>query len=109
MSWSGRHSPTTSASPTSAICAQLHGFGPELAEGLAATRRGDLAAAARAIPDEMVEAFALVGTAASVREQLAAYEGLIDWPLLAVPLGHSPTVTHAQVERIIDCFTATRS
>lgn len=73
------------------------GHGGAVERGQAALARGDLAAAAQAIPDEVVDAVAVCGTPAQVRAKLARYAGLADWLELMAPLGHPPDVTRAQV------------
>lgn len=83
---------------------EFHGFDSALAAGRKALARGDHAAAAAAIPDGMVDAFALAGPPGRVRERLEAYAGVIDWPLFAVPLGHSAERTRALADRIVACF-----
>ena len=52
----------------------------------------------------MVEAMAVVGTAAEVREKLVRYRDLVDWPVLMPPIGLSPAESRDQIERIIDTF-----
>jgi probable F420-dependent oxidoreductase len=61
-----------------------NGF-PEAARAIrAAWERGDREAAARAVPDEMVEAVAVVGTAAECRARVEAYRAAgLDLPILS--------------------------
>lgn len=87
------------------VC-ERHGFEAELARGRAALARGDVTAAAASIGDEMVDAFALAGTPDEVRERIGAYAGLLDWIMLAVPLGHDEVTTRALAQRIVATFAA---
>lgn len=65
-----------------------------------AFRRGDFAAMAAAVPDEMVDAIAAAGTPAEVRDRLEQWRGLTDHPLLYSPsVGMTP-------ERISENLTA---
>ena len=75
-----------------------------LTRGQAAVTRGDMAAAAACISDEIVDAVAVAGTEAQVREKLHRYDGLADWIELMAPLGHPPAVTRGQIEAQIAAF-----
>lgn len=86
-----------------AIC-EHHGFGDEVARGREAMARGDVAGACAAIGDEMVATFALAGRAEEVREQLTAYEPLLDWAMLTVPIGNEPAVTRELAGAIVATF-----
>ncbi|MCS6803237.1 MAG: LLM class flavin-dependent oxidoreductase [Dehalococcoidia bacterium] len=46
---------------------------------------GDSAAVARAIPDDLVDLFALCGDATEIRRRLAAYDGVLDEAILHIP------------------------
>jgi probable F420-dependent oxidoreductase len=83
---------------------RLHGWDAELERGLEATARRDAAGMAAAITDEMVQAITIAGTAEQVRERVRRYEGLVDWPLLAAPLGHPPEVVRELSRRIVETF-----
>jgi probable F420-dependent oxidoreductase len=61
------------------------GFADEAAAVREAFARGDEEAMVAAIPDRMVDALAVAGTAADVRSQLRRYEGLLDHAILYVP------------------------
>jgi alkanesulfonate monooxygenase SsuD/methylene tetrahydromethanopterin reductase-like flavin-dependent oxidoreductase (luciferase family) len=51
-----------------------------------ASRRGDLAAASRAVPDEMVNTFAIAGTSDAARERVAELWQTADSMTLMRPL-----------------------
>ncbi len=80
------------------------GFASELEPIAAAITAGDHGAAAAAVTDQMVEETAVVGTPAEVRDKLARYESLVDWPVLMPPIGLPPETSREQIERIIDTF-----
>ena len=80
------------------------GFASELEPIARAVDRGDHAGAAAAVTDTMVEAMAVVGTAAEVCEKLARYDRLIDWPILMPPIGLDRDTSRQQIERIIETF-----
>jgi alkanesulfonate monooxygenase SsuD/methylene tetrahydromethanopterin reductase-like flavin-dependent oxidoreductase (luciferase family) len=90
--------------PYFATMLEHHGFTDELAAGRAAAGRGDRAAMAAAVSDEMVRTFALAGTADEVRERIARYSERLDWALLAAPAAGAPEVTRSLAMRIIDAF-----
>jgi alkanesulfonate monooxygenase SsuD/methylene tetrahydromethanopterin reductase-like flavin-dependent oxidoreductase (luciferase family) len=56
----------------------------------AALARQDPAGLAAALPDDVVELFALCGDATTVRERLRAYEGLLDEAVLNIPEWRDP-------------------
>jgi alkanesulfonate monooxygenase SsuD/methylene tetrahydromethanopterin reductase-like flavin-dependent oxidoreductase (luciferase family) len=78
-----------------------HGFERELAAGTAAAQRGDLAAMAAAISDEVVDAFALAGPETQVRRRLAAYLDPLDRVLLCPPIVQTSGRTIELSERIV--------
>lgn len=81
----------------------FHGFGAEAAAVRAAFREGDVHAMRDAVPDEMVAALTLAGTAEEVQAGLAAYAGLADAIKLSPPTHHvEPTVTREAQTGIID-------
>ncbi len=57
---------------------EAHGFGEPACQAAAAAQRGDMDALVGAIPDEMVETFATVGTADEVRQRLESVWTLAD-------------------------------
>ena len=81
-----------------------HGLARELEHGMRASERGDHEAAAAAVSDELVDLVAVCGSAAAVREQLARYEGLVDWLMLSPPIGGSAATVGEQTERLIAAF-----
>jgi probable F420-dependent oxidoreductase len=64
---------------------ELHGWGAEADAIRAAFRKFDVPAMNAAVSDEMVDAIAVAGTPAQVREQFARYDGLLDHALLYPP------------------------
>jgi alkanesulfonate monooxygenase SsuD/methylene tetrahydromethanopterin reductase-like flavin-dependent oxidoreductase (luciferase family) len=92
------------AVPYFATMLEHHGMEAELRAGRAAAERGDRAAMAAAVSDEMVRTFALAGTADEVREQIRRYGVLLDWVLLAAPVLNTPADTRELVARIISTF-----
>jgi alkanesulfonate monooxygenase SsuD/methylene tetrahydromethanopterin reductase-like flavin-dependent oxidoreductase (luciferase family) len=84
--------------------AEHAGFGAELATIREAAARGDAAAMAAAVSDDMVEAMAVTGTPEQVRHKLSRYEGLVDWPVLMPPIGLAADVSRKQVTRILTTF-----
>jgi alkanesulfonate monooxygenase SsuD/methylene tetrahydromethanopterin reductase-like flavin-dependent oxidoreductase (luciferase family) len=81
-----------------------HGMAAELRAGREAAARGDRAAMAAAVSDEMVRTFALAGTADEVREQLQRYSAMLDWALLAAPILGTVADTRMLARRIITTF-----
>lgn len=82
-----------------------HGWraaGEEIAQ---AFRKGDFAAMARAVPDELVDAIALTGRPQDVRDQLEQWDGLADHLLLYAPsAGTAPQRVRENVQAMIDTF-----
>ena len=71
----------------------------------AAFRKGDFAAMAAAVPDEMVDAIAIAGRPDEVRDQLKQWEKLADHVLLYSPsVGMKPGRVAENVDAIIDTF-----
>jgi alkanesulfonate monooxygenase SsuD/methylene tetrahydromethanopterin reductase-like flavin-dependent oxidoreductase (luciferase family) len=71
----------------------------------AAFRKGDFAAMAAAVPDEMVDAIAIAGRPDEVRDQLKQWETLADHVLLYSPsVGMKPGRVAENVDAIIDTF-----
>jgi probable F420-dependent oxidoreductase len=72
----------------------------------AAFRKGDFAAMAAAVPDEMVDAIAITGRPDEVREQLDQWRTLTDHVLLYSPsVGIKPARVAENVDAIIDTFS----
>jgi 5,10-methylenetetrahydromethanopterin reductase len=78
-----------------------HGFERELAQGTAAAQRGDLAAMAAAVSDEMVATFALTGSVTAINRRLDVYLGLLDRVLLCPPMVQATGSTIELSERIV--------
>lgn len=71
---------------------------------IAAVSRRDLEAAARLVPDEAVEAFAIAGTPRQCRERLEAYiDAGVDEPVL---MGSGPPESQAHALDIVRAFNA---
>ncbi len=65
----------------------------------------DVARMAEIVPDEMVEAIAVVGTPDECREKMRRYEGQVDLPVLYSPgFGSPPDVARRLHEAMIDAF-----
>ena len=92
------------AVPYFAAMLEHHGMDAELRAGREAAARGDRAAMAAAVSDEMVRTFALAGTPDDVREQIRRYGERLDWVMLAAPLMNAPDDSRELVRRIIDTF-----
>ena len=72
-----------------------------------AFRQGDFAAMAAAVPDEMVDAIALTGTADEVREKVSAWQPLADHILLYSPsVGIKRERLVENMQSMIDAFGA---
>lgn len=81
------------------------GFADEKERIRAAAARNDLAAMAGAVSDPMVQALALAGTAAEVRDQLTQFDGLIDSVALRCPtIGLDETRIMSAHTAMIDAF-----
>jgi probable F420-dependent oxidoreductase len=80
-----------------------HGF-PEAAQAIrVAWERGDRAAAARAVPDEMIAAVSVSGTPAECRERIAMYrQAGLALPIIS-PRGGGPDVKGSFMEAIRAC------
>jgi probable F420-dependent oxidoreductase len=78
-----------------------HGCADAYDRGLAALERGDREAAARAIPDEIVEAIAVTGTPDEYREKLRRYVGVVDWVRLSPAHANPLPVVIDQARRIV--------
>jgi probable F420-dependent oxidoreductase len=85
---------------------QPHGW-QAIGETIAAAfRRADFPAMAAAVPDEMVDAIAITGRPADVRDQLKQWEGLAGHVLLYSPsVGIKPGRVAENVDAIIDTFS----
>jgi probable F420-dependent oxidoreductase len=85
---------------------QPHGW-QAIGETIAAAfRRGDFAAMAAAVPDEMVDAIAITGRPDEVRDRLEQWDGLTDHVLLYSPsVGLKPGRVAENVDAIIDTFS----
>ncbi len=71
----------------------------------AAFRKGDFAAMAAAVTDEMVDQIAIAGTPDEVRDQLKAWEGLADHVLLYTPsVGIKAERVQENLDAIVDTF-----
>ena len=78
------------------------GIGEEIA---AAFRRGDFAAMAKAVPDELVDAIAIADTPAAARDRLAQWRGLTEQPLLyPATVGASPERVRENIAAITETF-----
>jgi alkanesulfonate monooxygenase SsuD/methylene tetrahydromethanopterin reductase-like flavin-dependent oxidoreductase (luciferase family) len=93
--------------PYFADLCRYHGFDDALERGQAARGAGDEQAAVQAIPDEMVDAFALAGTVDEVLAAYERYDALLDWTMLTVPIGHDRDTTLTLARRIIAAFGTT--
>ncbi len=70
-----------------------------------AFKKGDFAAMAKAVPDEMVDAIAVTGRPDEVRDRLKQWDGLADHVLLYSPsAGMKPGRVAENVDAIIDTF-----
>jgi probable F420-dependent oxidoreductase len=78
------------------------GIGEKIAE---AFKRGDFAAMAAAVPDEMVDAIAITGRPEDARDQLAQWGGLAEHVLFYSPsVGIKPGRVAENMDAIIDTF-----
>jgi probable F420-dependent oxidoreductase len=70
-----------------------------------AFKRGDFAAMAAAVTDEMIDEIAIAGTPDEVRDQLKAWDGLADEVLLYSPsVGVKPGRVQENLDAIVDTF-----
>jgi alkanesulfonate monooxygenase SsuD/methylene tetrahydromethanopterin reductase-like flavin-dependent oxidoreductase (luciferase family) len=84
---------------------QLHGFGQEAGEIVAAMGRDDLQAALNAVTDEMLETFAIAGTPDEARAALRRWDGLVDTvSLMPAAFEMSSDEIHANCEAIREAF-----
>ncbi|MCP5181349.1 MAG: LLM class flavin-dependent oxidoreductase [Pseudomonadales bacterium] len=83
----------------------VHGWRP-IGETVAdAFRRGDFAAMARAVPDEMVDAIAIAGTPDEAREQAKRWEKYSDHVILYSPsVGMNRARIQQNLDAIVDTF-----
>lgn len=82
-----------------------HGWGAIGEEIAQAFRKGDFAAMAAAVPDEMVDAIALAGTPAEVKEKIGQWKGIADHGLFYSPtVGMSRGRILENMDAIIDTF-----
>jgi probable F420-dependent oxidoreductase len=82
----------------------LHGFEDETAAIRERWRAGDLVGMVGAVSPAMVEAMAIAGTAAEVREQAAAWKGVYERPLLYPPSMGGGARTADTIRRITETF-----
>ena len=88
---------------------EFHGFGDEARAVRERFQAGDEAGMAAAVPDDMVDALALAGTATEVTERLAAYEGLADVLKLSPPTHMVPAhVTRQAQHALLEMFAGRR-
>lgn len=85
-----------------------HGFSEAFDRGLAAFRSGGIDAAVAEIPDDIVEAIALVGTPTQFAEKIERYEGIFDWIRLSAPLGNPKPVFIDQTQRLVEAAALLR-
>jgi probable F420-dependent oxidoreductase len=84
-----------------------HGWRPAGEEIAAAFRRLDFAAMAAAVSDEMLDAIAIAGRPAEVRDRLKQWEGLSDQALLYPPtIGASPERVRENLVAITETFAS---
>lgn len=84
---------------------EFHGFGDEARAVQERFRAGDTEGMSAAVPDAMVDALTLAGTAAEVGERLTAYEGLADVVKLSVPTHMVPAqVTRQAQHALLEMF-----
>ena len=83
------------------------GFGAAGEAIRAAFARGDVDAMVAAVPERMVDALAVAGTAADVRAGLRRYEGLLDHAILYAPSFRlTPERVHANTLGLIEAVRA---
>lgn len=80
-----------------------HGAEAHYDRGRALMEAGDREAAARAIPDEVVDAIAVTGTADEVRDKLRRWVGVADWVRLSPAHANPLPVVIEQAKRIVAC------
>lgn len=79
-----------------------HGFADEFDRALEAFHSGGIDAAVKKIPDEIVEAIALVGTPKEFMEKIQRYDGVFDWIRLSAPLGNPKNTFIDQTRLIVE-------
>ena len=80
-----------------------HGLAAAYDRGKSHLARGDVEAAARELPDEIVEEMAIVATdPAELQEALRRYEGIVDWVRLSPPHANPIPVIVAQAKGLIE-------
>ncbi|MFQ5514899.1 MAG: LLM class flavin-dependent oxidoreductase [Myxococcota bacterium] len=83
----------------------VHGWRPIGEQIAQAFRAGDLEGMQQAVPDELVDAIALTGRPAEVRDRLRSWEGLTEHVLLYPATSRAdPGRLRENVDAIIDCF-----
>ena len=110
-SWPAPRSPTQIAfyasAKTYAPLLERTGFGAAGEAIRAAFARGDVDAMVAAVPERMVDALAVAGTAADVRAGLRRYEGLLDHAILYAPSFRlTPERVHANTLGLIEAVRA---
>ncbi|MEZ5557128.1 MAG: LLM class flavin-dependent oxidoreductase [Pseudomonadales bacterium] len=75
----------------------------------AAFRKGDFAAMAAAVTDEMVDEIAIAGTPDEVRDQINQWQGLADHVILYTPsIGMKSERVQENLDAIVDTFASSR-
>lgn len=88
---------------------EFHGLTRAVAAIREAYRQGGLPAAAKAVPEPMLDALAIVGTAGECRERLGRYDGLLDAAILAPPTaGLAREAVDDAHDAVIDAFSGWR-
>lgn len=77
-----------------------HGFGDTADEAHDLWREGDRDAAAAAVTDEMLSAYAVWGTPQDCREELAAFEDIVDVTILMPSFTATPIEIHTLIETL---------
>ncbi len=86
----------------------VHGWRPIGEEIAQAFRKGDWKAMSAAVPDELLDAIAITGRPAEVRDQLEQWQGLSDHVLLYPPtVGARPGRARENADAIIETFATT--
>ena len=84
-----------------------HGWQAQGEEIAAAFRKGDFAAMAAAVTDEMIDEIAIAGTADEVRDQLKAWDQLADHVILYTPsIGMKGGRVQENLDAIVDTFAS---
>ncbi len=83
----------------------MHGFAAESAALLTAIRAGDLPGMLAAVSDEMVDAFAIAGTADAAVTQMRVWNDLVDTvAIFPATSGMGLDEVRANVHAIVDTF-----